>query len=267
MDTGVGAGVYSGHLNLSSWTRMESHATVFQAEIQAIKMAAELVKGSSGERLAICVDSRAAILALAANRTVSRLVEDCRNAVNEIAAENTVTIVWVPGHSDIEGNEEADALARRGSETVNATALSTRRSMASVQELIDKKLWRVIDREWGKKTDCRVARIFWPTVDIPRSRRLMKFGRKKMVTAAKIITGHCLTGVHAARLNLTDNERCRRCDWREDTFTHLICECPALDSLRHRYTGFTRFSNLETASRVDLLDLIRFYDAAGPEVV
>lgn len=50
MDTGVGAGVFSWHLNLSSWTRMESHATVFQAEIQAIKMAAELVKGSSGER-------------------------------------------------------------------------------------------------------------------------------------------------------------------------------------------------------------------------
>ena len=88
-----------------------------------------------------------------------------------------------------------------------------------------------------------------------------------MVTATKIITGHCLTGLHASRMKLTDNKRCRRCDEREDDFTHVICECPALDRLRYRCTGFTRFEDLHEAGRVDLLDLIRFYDAAAPEVV
>jgi ribonuclease HI len=46
---------------------------------------------------------------------ISRVVAKCLNALSELAHLNEVTLVWVPGHRGILGNEEADKLARQAS--------------------------------------------------------------------------------------------------------------------------------------------------------
>jgi ribonuclease HI len=45
----------------------------------------------------------------------SELVVECLNALSELAGLYEVTLVWVPGHCGIRGNEEADKLARQAS--------------------------------------------------------------------------------------------------------------------------------------------------------
>lgn len=114
---------------------------------------------------------------------------------------------------------------------------------------------------------CHTSRTFWKKPNLPRSRRLIKLNRAKLSTATKIITGRCLTGRHAERFGLTHDKSCRRCGISEDTFSHMLCNCPYLDKLRYQYTGFTRFTDLQEASRVRIPDLIRFFEAARPEVV
>ncbi len=37
--------------------------------------------------------------------------------LQKLAMHNTLTLLWVPGHQDIDGNEKADELARKGSKT------------------------------------------------------------------------------------------------------------------------------------------------------
>lgn len=39
----------------------------------------------------------------------------CLTELNELSLCNQVTLKWVPGHSGVIGNEEADKLAREGS--------------------------------------------------------------------------------------------------------------------------------------------------------
>ena len=39
----------------------------------------------------------------------------CKSLVNEISRADAVTLSWVPGYVDIEGNEMVDELARKGS--------------------------------------------------------------------------------------------------------------------------------------------------------
>lgn len=45
----------------------------------------------------------------------SKLGWDCHQSPLKLAAHNRTELVWVPGHTGIEGNEKADQSARQGS--------------------------------------------------------------------------------------------------------------------------------------------------------
>jgi ribonuclease HI len=45
----------------------------------------------------------------------SQLLWECKQNLIYLAKRNKVTLVWVPGHRGIAGNEKAGALAREGS--------------------------------------------------------------------------------------------------------------------------------------------------------
>lgn len=66
--------------------------------------------------MVVCSDSEAAIGALSSCKVSDKSVLRCKRDLETLAEENVVSMVWVPGHSGVEGNEKADALAREGSQ-------------------------------------------------------------------------------------------------------------------------------------------------------
>ena len=60
----------------------------------------------------ISSDSQAALRAVASPRVKQLLVGNCIDNLNMLSQNNQVQLMWVPGHSDIEGNEQADILAK-----------------------------------------------------------------------------------------------------------------------------------------------------------
>ena len=68
----------------------------------------------TGERIAICSDSQAALKALERVANKSRVVSECKHMLKELNRANNITLIWVPGHNNIPGNEKADELAKLG---------------------------------------------------------------------------------------------------------------------------------------------------------
>ncbi|KAJ8950819.1 hypothetical protein NQ318_012681 [Aromia moschata] len=112
-----GAGVYSKTTRTKLYFALGSYASVFHAEIYAILACGmEILKTAPKRRtIQICTDSQAALMAVESSKVKSRLIFDCKKILNDLASCNRVILTWVPGHSGVPGNEEADRLARVGS--------------------------------------------------------------------------------------------------------------------------------------------------------
>ncbi|XP_063707917.1 uncharacterized protein LOC134836669, partial [Culicoides brevitarsis] len=110
----AGCGAYEQNNDVQIKSSLGGFATIFQAEVLAIELAAQYCLESkySNKDINILSDSQAALEALNDSCITSKLVFECRIFVNDLASSNRVTLMWVPGHCGIEGNEKADSLAR-----------------------------------------------------------------------------------------------------------------------------------------------------------
>ncbi|KAJ8981785.1 hypothetical protein NQ317_000028 [Molorchus minor] len=113
----AGAGVYGKTTGTELVFALGSYATVFQAEVYAILACGleNLKRAPKGKIIQICSDSRAALLAIESSKVKSRLVLEYKKTLNDLASRNKVILTWVPEHSGVRENEEADRLAREGS--------------------------------------------------------------------------------------------------------------------------------------------------------
>ncbi|KAJ8978297.1 hypothetical protein NQ317_000111 [Molorchus minor] len=87
MTEGSGAGIYLESGNVKHSYALGTYATVFQAEIFATLMVAsnEVVKEAPEQSVYICSDSQAALKALSSPRMRSPLVQECGEALEELA--------------------------------------------------------------------------------------------------------------------------------------------------------------------------------------
>ncbi|KAJ8917703.1 hypothetical protein NQ315_005152 [Exocentrus adspersus] len=111
-----GAGIYLENSGAQQSYSLSSYATVFQA-VFAILMVAqrEDVKKYAEEKIFICSNSEAALRAICSPRTRLMLVQECGDALESLARQKEVGLVWVPGHMGIPRNKRVDQLARLGS--------------------------------------------------------------------------------------------------------------------------------------------------------
>merc|ERR1712015_67940 len=109
LGTGAAYIIKSHHIKTQEYTHLGKLATVFQAEIAAISMAAIslLDKDVMGKDINIFVDSQGAIKALESHTVLDKSVLECKNLVNKLSEVNTVSIKWIPAHANHLGNEIA----------------------------------------------------------------------------------------------------------------------------------------------------------------
>ena len=110
---GVGFGVVYGN-SLESCIRgtLPMEATIFTAELQAIKAALNIIETSNNKRWTIFSDSQASIKAIAQQNPKHPLVKTIQTIMIQLQTKNKeICFCKVPSHVGIQGNEKADEIA------------------------------------------------------------------------------------------------------------------------------------------------------------
>jgi hypothetical protein len=143
----------------------------------------------------------------------------------------------VPGNEGTVGNETADQLARTGSEhpftgPKPACGISTGVAKKAVRDWTNrshKKHWESVTGLTGKGTYIRAL--------CQKNEDLLKLNRDQLRWVVRLFTGHCHIKGHLFKLGLTDDPTCERCLEKDESATHILCDCEAIAYLRFRHLG------------------------------
>lgn len=262
--TGAGAGVWSEGPRTRLSLALGTHTTILQAEVLAIRTCAEeiLRRGDEGGHIYICCDSRAALKALDSIEVRSELTRSCVIALTRIASVNRVKLLWVPGHTGIRGNSEADRLARLGS-VGPAAAIPTSVPVAPgvIKEVMGRWTAEQFTTFWLTSPGAGHARALFTGPTERLGSELIALERNKLRWLVGLITGHWFTGQHLRRMGWEVDSLCRVCGVAEETPLHLITACEGLEGTRLRTLGAPSLAALRL-EETGIGGLIRFAEEA-----
>jgi len=96
---------------------LRKYATVFRPEVYAILAYVYEIqmKARPEKYVSIFSDSQVALKALQAAKTKYPLLQHCQEALNHSCTRHEVGLYWVPGHAEVQGNENTNKLSRDNS--------------------------------------------------------------------------------------------------------------------------------------------------------
>ena len=134
---------------------------------------------------------------------------------------------WIPGHSDIPGNDIADTLAKSGSRQEQPPSQTTYETVKQIIRSNFKEEWL---NEWAMGTTGRVLFKHMTTPNI--NDNLDKLTRKDQATIFRLRTQHIPLNSHLNRIGAIAEKACPLCNHADETVEHHLFNCTKLNDLR-----------------------------------
>ncbi|UYV65362.1 hypothetical protein LAZ67_3004061 [Cordylochernes scorpioides] len=140
-----------------------------------------------------------------------------------------ITFHWVRGHSGIEGNCRADALAKIGAATNLTTPKYKLASKRTKINFLSSKQWKAWEDEFTTSNPTILSNLGMTPISL-------KTTHKHITTDTAITTGfitdHTWIGANKHNKSKHDSSSCRHCGGPPETTEHIFLECPPLDNHR-----------------------------------
>lgn len=225
----AGVGVY--HPNCCSTRVKIKNGTVFEAEMTAISHAIRHIKANH-EIAQFCIvsDSMTSLKCIASMTHPSKLpllALQIRSEMIDLRQKGyTISLVWVPSHTGIAGNEVADSIAKAA---FTALQISTTNS-CYIRRTLQEQLIERWQENWTNCIKGRRCFQLFPTVSQSPwiKADTSQINRQRYRITNRIFTGHTRTNEHLFRIGVSESDLCG-CRTAIQTVDHLIRDCPELD--------------------------------------
>ena len=232
----IGAVIYDATRNETRHQHLgkDTKYNVFTAELAALQLAIETLRDNH-ERTEwrIYTDRQSAIKAInnPHRQSGQAIIKDFLDYVDDINDKYPylrIKIIWIPGHAKIEGNERADAEAKKAaihpstSRSYNHRPLKSAR-IRTIKETA-KKQW---DKEWNENTKtAKALRRITKRKGVKTGPKLYNEipGRDMVAKIVQLRTGHCGLNHYLHRFGKRNSPYCE-CGMGKETVEHYLLEC------------------------------------------
>lgn len=205
----TGIGIYS-PTGISISKRLPNHFSICSAELIAILEATWEIKRRNFKKVLIITDSMSALEKItkwkisASNDHITLAIRDnilylCNNSCN-------VKLVWVPSHTNIDGNDKADNLAKTASEN----SVIRRAHVSEFWPSFKRIIWERWKREWRELMGNRTfSQYVYPRSLGNRPWFLdAELSRGNVVTINRLRSNHCSSPCHLHRIHVAQTDLC-----------------------------------------------------------
>lgn len=216
---------YNNHTIYSTSFRLENYNNVFMAELAAIYQAMLWMNHYQILNYHLYTDSRSSLQAFNSLDTELGVVQNIKDLWHP-----GISFSWVKAHVGLPGNEEADTMAKHGT-NLDEVNLHFDYSVHQLKTLVRRYTYGLWQQRWDSASKGRQTYKFFPTVSLKRLKHNFYLNQ--------IYTGHGVFAVHQQRI-FGANAECQFCGGLQD-INHLIVHCHKFDDIRG--TSFNRYSS------------------------
>ena len=190
----VAFGISIPEIGYKKGCRISDRLSVFTAELVAVLWALRWVEDNKQEHSVICSDSAASLITIKGTKTKSRpdvLVEIMQVLYRIHKAGYEVGFMWVPAHMGVEGNEEADEVAKKAVQE-ERVQFNVQHGSPDYTEIMN----RSVKEMWQNSWDCeRKGRTYYSVQRMVEKERCdYRCKRRDAVVLSRLRFGHFFGG-------------------------------------------------------------------------
>ena len=207
----------------------------------------------------IFTDSMSALQAIEDKSSKSEIIKLLLE-IKKLLTNSSIRLVlqWIPGHTDLPGNDKADRLAKQGSSSIQPERATTLQTAKMVIHQNYREEWMNL---WARGVTGRVVYEHMSTTK-PRD-PIKQISRKEQCTIFRLRTQHIPLNMHLNRLNPEHPPMCQLCDEPYETVDHIMFNCTKLSDLRRQFLpAIPHVTNSLYSTRSQLKNTATYFNMA-----
>lgn len=206
----------------------EAEAVAIEASLRHLSNTFNIFPDKT-KNVVIFSDSKSTLDTLDSKNYSSSTINSLAWEIHHFLGDHQITLVlqWIPGHSNIQGNECADLLAKKGTSLPQPNPSCSQQTAKQIIKSNKNEEWL---NRWALGNTGR--RIFPYMAKPLKNDNINHLTRHQQVIIFRLRTQHTILNDHLSKITSNTEPTCPLCQHPNETVHHHLFECKPLQDLR-----------------------------------